>query len=1467
MRLNGLELMRLVEQAQRLEDFEEAIAGIARDLPPAHGVDAVLEFLEVPAGDAFDVKPQQAIDYFKAKGLKPTFSYAEMMGAEHDKAFTVAKMMNVDMLAQVRNSLDVAMANGTPFKEWADGLIPILQSGGWWGRQEVVDPVSKQVVVAQLGSPWRLETIFRTNMQTAYAAGAWQEIIAQKDVAPFLMYDAVDDDRTRPLHASWDRRVMRVDAAWWGTHFPPNGYNCRCGVIQLSQSEVDALGLHVSVDAPKDGTFTWKNPRTGEEYSIPNGLDPGFVNNAGQNYAFDLKMLAKEKAAALAADMQAAAAKAEAAAAEQAKKAVEAASASAVQAQKDAAAAAGKAALERAKAKAAEASKQWAAQQQLDLILAGKTADPGNFFANALKKLKAAPEWLHGAPAQKMDALTALASELKAKHALQTKLSQFKKAILEGKNPSPAVAQAFKSLPQDEAIAFMAKVDAEKKALEKAAAEAAAKAAAKAAEEAAAAAAKAAEEAAAAAAKEAEEAAAKAAAEAAAKAAQEAEAQAAAQATAKAAFHAMPVPQKPKYLIGKFGGMPAADVADAIRHAMLKGDVAKIDELYSIISKAPPSGTKVKLKTFAAECKAWAKAKADVYAPPKPAAPAAPAPAPQPAPAPVPQPEAPSKAATFVDTTPPDPATMVMIGAKSKGGTPGALYQDTATGQKWLIKFNGSADAVQNEVLSAKLYTLAGVEAPELHAITIEGKPALASRIIDGIKEVPAKTLASTPSVTDGFAVDAWLANWDVAGLNFDNVVLVNGRAVRIDVGGSLRYRAVGGLKGSAFGDSVGEIESMRDGTNAQARAVFGAMSPQDVERSVERVLSISDADIRAIVLRYGPPDEAERRALAERMVARKADLARRYPAAAERVKQRAGAAQEPQKATDRVTVSEQEAVEASRVNGYGFATDSDQIEDNMVVVHAFKKADGSDATRGYFKLLPGASKELQASIAQFAGGSPTVPLSQVRDSILAAVKSINFRADKGQLLDVTVAEKVKLALQHANAAELALRKAAEGAKNAAELHAKAEAIAEWRSILSTYGADAQAKKPAVKIGKMFDAKAFPDELGYEKAAKDAGALAGPKWRRVDGQFAFETASFERSFARENGGKASVSGVGVRYETMLDDGTRVTYFPHDSKVAFAMQGVVKIDVPGRGVDSTTRVFSTISDIGLKSTRAVELDRQHLYLNAFARIALLRGQGAKFKAEFAAITDKSAEGVRAKLALLKRATGVDIEGSEGWRQIDGVRQAFGHGRAYQMRPDLSPAQMGELDRTHVLFHNPQGLGTSAGSGVFERLKVVIEGGGAFASLTDRVRRGVPLSGSSVASDLSTGGGDYHFTRIRTRSAQAGNTGVYWKVHALRRMDAITYSSDMFGQTSGTSIDDNRLGQDIASFKTVAGRSSNETIFKGGMSIFDDLDRIVLSSQSEVDAAIKWLQSKGYRTWPDGRDLADVIINSAKHRAKP
>jgi SPP1 gp7 family putative phage head morphogenesis protein len=267
----------------------------------------VVDFLDVPTGDAFDVRPEAAIAYFRAKGLRPSFHYADMMGAAHDQAFTVAKMMDVDMLGMVRSSLDDALANGMSFGEWKKGLEPILKSAGWWGEQDMLDPLTGQTVRAQLGSPWRLETIFRTNLQTSYAAGQWAEIEEQAELAPYLMYDAVDDLRTRVLHREWDQTVLPVTSKWWNTHYPPCGYNCRCGVIQLSYDDLAQMGLSVRAEPPSDGTYRWRNPRTDVRETIPNGVDPGFDHNSGKSLLGSLRGLLDDKISALPPDMQPAA--------------------------------------------------------------------------------------------------------------------------------------------------------------------------------------------------------------------------------------------------------------------------------------------------------------------------------------------------------------------------------------------------------------------------------------------------------------------------------------------------------------------------------------------------------------------------------------------------------------------------------------------------------------------------------------------------------------------------------------------------------------------------------------------------------------------------------------------------------------------------------------------------------------------------------------------------------------------------------------------------------------------------------------------------------------------------------------------------------------------------------------------------------------------------------------------------------
>jgi SPP1 gp7 family putative phage head morphogenesis protein len=259
---------------------------------PAGAEFAELGNLQLPISISFDLPPEKALEFLQEKGLRTTRSYADMASEEHLTSFTVAKMMDMDMLGDVKKSLEAAMKAGTPFKEWVKTILPTLQAKGWLGDQ--ANPA------------WRLETIFRTNMQSAYAVGEWQQIKAQEEVAPYLMYDAVDDFRVRPEHAELDGQIHPVGATFWKHYHPPNDYNCRCGVIQLSLEEIEELGLSVSPPA-KIEYYQWTNPRTGKVERVAKGAGPGFDFNPGEERYQQLQKIAQQKAAAMDADFSKAA--------------------------------------------------------------------------------------------------------------------------------------------------------------------------------------------------------------------------------------------------------------------------------------------------------------------------------------------------------------------------------------------------------------------------------------------------------------------------------------------------------------------------------------------------------------------------------------------------------------------------------------------------------------------------------------------------------------------------------------------------------------------------------------------------------------------------------------------------------------------------------------------------------------------------------------------------------------------------------------------------------------------------------------------------------------------------------------------------------------------------------------------------------------------------------------------------------
>ena len=74
---------------------------------------------------------------------------------------------------------------------------------------------------------------------------------AAVEARPYWMYDAVNDERTRPTHKMMDAQVRRYDDPFWDEWYPPNGFSCRCGVITLSAQQVKQRGIDVQRGMPR----------------------------------------------------------------------------------------------------------------------------------------------------------------------------------------------------------------------------------------------------------------------------------------------------------------------------------------------------------------------------------------------------------------------------------------------------------------------------------------------------------------------------------------------------------------------------------------------------------------------------------------------------------------------------------------------------------------------------------------------------------------------------------------------------------------------------------------------------------------------------------------------------------------------------------------------------------------------------------------------------------------------------------------------------------------------------------------------------------------------------------------------------------------------------------------------------------------------------------------------------------------
>jgi SPP1 gp7 family putative phage head morphogenesis protein len=179
----------------------------------------------------------EAIEWLRRRVPISDTAYSRLVIAAHDVAIRLAGVTQLDVVEDVRRSLERAVSQGESFTDWKRKIRRRL-TNAW---------VANDAAPANPG--WRIETIFRTNVQRAYSAGRYEQITDPVVVEsrPFWMYDALLDDRTTEFCREMNGTILPANDARWDGRIPPTHFNCRSGLRTLRESQARRRGISSSV--------------------------------------------------------------------------------------------------------------------------------------------------------------------------------------------------------------------------------------------------------------------------------------------------------------------------------------------------------------------------------------------------------------------------------------------------------------------------------------------------------------------------------------------------------------------------------------------------------------------------------------------------------------------------------------------------------------------------------------------------------------------------------------------------------------------------------------------------------------------------------------------------------------------------------------------------------------------------------------------------------------------------------------------------------------------------------------------------------------------------------------------------------------------------------------------------------------------------------------------------------------------
>lgn len=219
--------------------------------------------------EAVSLPPTEAIAFLRGKTNTTSQRWTDVWNEAHTQSFMVAGAATKAIVGDFRDAVAKALEQGTSLAEFRQDFDRIVETHGWEFN----------------GTPgWRASIIYETNLSTAYSAGRYAQMTEPDTlrVFPYWQYMHTSSARPRPQHLAWVGTTLPADDPWWSTHYPPNGWRCRCSVRPVSEAGLRRQGKRGPDEAPPVDLRPWRSRDGRVVTEVPHGIDPGFAYNPGK---------------------------------------------------------------------------------------------------------------------------------------------------------------------------------------------------------------------------------------------------------------------------------------------------------------------------------------------------------------------------------------------------------------------------------------------------------------------------------------------------------------------------------------------------------------------------------------------------------------------------------------------------------------------------------------------------------------------------------------------------------------------------------------------------------------------------------------------------------------------------------------------------------------------------------------------------------------------------------------------------------------------------------------------------------------------------------------------------------------------------------------------------------------------------------------------------------------------------------